>query len=272
MYNCFTSRLVTIICKKKGCLIMSILRAAMILGAGALGAALGYAQGRMDAVKEKVEYHRLEKDNPEYTLKNDLDQFVKKMADAMSIAKDKILNSQEFDNLTKSFTREELMHLLCNSQVFDTVIDILKQNNGEFRPGYYFKKDEWDKYLKQKKNPLNPNNIPMEDFDPYKAVQANRMNQQCQNNSPVPPHMAQAFGPNPPCCYPYPNKPENNPGVPPTHLPVSDKSWEELQKSGAPIPLNTIIPRTSAGLKKESPDEPRVTETDGSKITVTKNK
>lgn len=250
---------------------MSILRAAMILGAGALGAALGYAQGRMDAVKEKVEYHRLEKDNPEYTLKNDLDQFVKKTADAMSIAKDKILNSREFDNLTKSFTREELMHLLCNSQVFDTVIDILKQNNGEFRPGYYFKKDEWDKYLKQKKNPLNPNNIPMEDFDPYEAMQATHQSQQC-SNSPVPPHMAQSFGPNPPSCYPppysCPTKPENSPAAPP--LPVLNMTTEEMKKAGI---ITDVQPGYQLrSVKKDIPDEPRVTETDGSKITVTKNK
>lgn len=259
--------------KKKGCLIMSILRAAMILGAGALGAALGYAQGRMDAVREKVEYHRLDRDNPDYTLKNDIGELVKKTADVMSSAKDQILNSKEFDNLNKSFTRDELMHLLCNSQVFDTVIDILKANNGEFRPGYYFKKEEWDKYLKQ--NPLNPNGIPMEDFDPYKAMQAQHMNQQCQNTPPVPPHIAQAFGPNPPSCATHSRaqyvKPEVFPGKPPCNLPVSDKSWEELQKTGAPIPINTIIPRTSSNVKQEV-SEPKVTETDGSKITVSKNK
>ena len=273
MYNSFISRLVILFDKKKGCLIMSILRAAMILGAGVLGAALGYAQGRMDAVREKVEYHRLDRDNPDYTLKNDLDELVKKTADVMSSAKDQILNSKEFDNFNKSFTRDELMHLLCNSQVFDTVIDILKANNGEFRPGYYFKKEEWDKYMKQ--NPINPNGIPMEDFDPYKTMQANRMNQQCQNTPPVPPNIAQAFGPNPSSCAGPSRsqyvKPEVFSGKPPCNLRVSDKSWEELQKTDAPIPLNTIIPRTSSNVKQEE-SEPKVTETDGSKITVSKNK
>ena len=242
---------------------MSMLRIAMIFGAGALGAAVGYAQGKMDAIKDKMEYHRLSKDSPEYTLKDNVNNLVKKTAEVMNNAKDQIINSKEFEKFGKSFTRDELMHLLCNSQVFDTVVDILKQNNGEFRPGYYFKKDEWAKYSDDIDQNLRP-----------------KMNEQMQCQSSMSPNAS------PSNCSQAVNMPYHKPEVysyPPTvnfnpyrctsePFPISKKSLEEYQENGETPPINTIISRFRSAEEqpKKPSDAPRVEETDGSKTIIKK--
>ena len=124
----------------------------MFIGASALlGASIGYQEGRKDALREKAEYPHIPKHKP--SLPQTAKNLVSKTAQSLKKAASDITSSQEYVDFKTKFSREELMHILCNNQVFDTVNDILKQNNGEYRPGYYFKGKEWDKYQEAKQEP-----------------------------------------------------------------------------------------------------------------------
>lgn len=135
---------------------MSNLLKIALLGAGALiSASLGYEQGRKDALREKELYEKFN-DKPSKIskpMKNLVNESIE------TATTDDIVINKEFPDNQKKFTKDELMNILCNNQVFDTVVDILKKNNGEFRPGYYFKEKDWEKYYNNpiQKNPPIPN-------------------------------------------------------------------------------------------------------------------
>lgn len=116
----------------------------LLMGASALvGASIGYNEGKRDAIREQSGYR------PMYGYKPSLPKAAKdlfsKTTSSIKQAASDIKNSQEYANFKTKFSKDELMHLLCNNQVVDTINDILKQNNGEYRPGYYFKGEEWKK-------------------------------------------------------------------------------------------------------------------------------
>lgn len=211
------------------------IRTILTIGAGALLVGAGYIKGQIDAMQEKSDklpWKRI-RDDSDYRLKNDVENLVKKTEEIMTSAKDKILNSKEFDNFSKSLTKDELMHILCNSQVFDTVVDILKENNGEFRPGYYFKKDEWKKYEQQYPDY----------YDRYRKEEIRNPNLTNQYHQPY----------QRPAVYGTPNKPNNDP-------------WQDLQKSCQSGPINPPP-------KPLTPQEPpRIVETDGSITKIEKLK
>lgn len=119
----------------------------MLLGASAwLGYSLGYQEGKIDKLKEQAKHDIGYKPSLPQTAKN----LFHKTAHSIKNAAHDIVTSKEYVDFQTKFSKEELMNILCNNQVFDTVNDILRQNNGEYRPGYYFKGKEWDKYQEAK--------------------------------------------------------------------------------------------------------------------------
>ena len=123
----------------------------LLMGASALvGASIGYNEGKRDAMREQAGYQPM----PEYkpSLPKAAKDLFSKTTDSIKQAASDIKNSREYVDFKTKFSKEELMHILCNNQVFDTINDILKQNNGEYRPGYYFKGKEWDKYKETKQD------------------------------------------------------------------------------------------------------------------------
>lgn len=118
-----------------------LLRLALFAASAYVGASLGYEKGRKDAIMENKGYC---KRTPSiYEVAQNL---AGKSAKAIKQAANDIVNSAEYDSFKQKFSHDELRRLLCNSQVFDTVVDILNKNNGEYRPGNYFKGEEWAKY------------------------------------------------------------------------------------------------------------------------------
>lgn len=121
----------------------------LLMGASALiGASIGYNEGKKDAIREQSGYERIPKYKP--SLPKAAKDLFNKTTDSIKQAASDITESKEYVDFKAKFSKEELMHILCNNQVFDTVNDILKQNNGVYRPGYYFKGKEWDKYKETK--------------------------------------------------------------------------------------------------------------------------
>ena len=117
----------------------------LLMGASALvGASIGYNEGKKDAIREQSGYQPMPGYKP--SLPKAAKDLFSKTTNSIKQAASDIKNSKEYVDFKTKFSKEELMHILCNNQVFDTVNDILKQNNGEYRPGYYFKGEEWKKY------------------------------------------------------------------------------------------------------------------------------
>ena len=136
----------------------------LLMGASALiGASIGYNEGKKDAIREQSEYHHMSKYKPSLP-KAAKDLFNKTTASIKQAASD-VKNSKEYVDFKTKFSKDELMHLLCNNQIMDTVNDILKQNNGEYRPGYYFKGEEWQKYKETKHDQAcNCQSTPKDDY------------------------------------------------------------------------------------------------------------